>query len=303
MGSGRPEGNALALVILATGRSSLKTVGASWLAAGVAALMLAMLGVGLLLGYQYALGAATKSAAATTVAPLTIDRPETRALVDRVGAIHGRLSRLESEASQLARRLGKPATDAANADQGGPLVPAWMPLASFGPFASARQLGRGVSLLEAQIEGLERRLSKMATMATAGDVRSMAMPSLHPIAGGRLTSGFGLRRDPMTGRLARHTGLDFAAPMGTPILASAGGRVRTASRRGPYGNVVEIDHGNGLVTRYAHASRLYVRVGDVVVPEQKIAAVGSTGRSTGPHLHFEVIDRGRHVEPRRYLYP
>jgi murein DD-endopeptidase MepM/ murein hydrolase activator NlpD len=294
----------LALVIVATGRSSLKTVGASWLAAGIAALMLVMLGVGLLLGYRFALGGATGTPSVTASAPLTIDRPETRALIDRVGAIHGRLSRLESEASQLARRLGKPDPEATAADQGGPLIPAWrVPLGNIGPLASARQLGRGVAQLEAQTAGLERRLSRMRTMATAGDLRSMALPNLHPIAGGRLTSGFGLRRDPLTGRLARHSGLDFAAPAGTPILASAGGRVRTAGRRGPYGNVVEIDHGNGLVTRYAHASRLYVRTGDVVVPQQKIAAVGSTGRSTGPHLHFEVIDRGRHVEPRRYLYP
>jgi murein DD-endopeptidase MepM/ murein hydrolase activator NlpD len=101
--------------------------------------------------------------------------------------------------------------------------------------------------------------------------------------------------------LARHSGLDIPAPHGSPILASGGGRVVSAGYRGAYGQAVVIDHGDGLVTLYGHASKLLVRPGDVVMPQQKIALVGSTGRSTGPHLHFEVIRDGKRVEPRQYL--
>jgi len=116
-----------------------------------------------------------------------------------------------------------------------------------------------------------------------------------------LGSPFGNRDDPFTGRRAFHSGLDFAAAPGTAIHAAAGGTVVSAGFRSDYGWVVEIDHGNGLRTRYAHASRLLVKTGDVVAPGATIAAVGSTGRSTGPHLHFEVLRSGEATDPRRYL--
>jgi len=112
---------------------------------------------------------------------------------------------------------------------------------------------------------------------------------------------FGNRDDPFTGRRAFHSGLDFAAEKGTAIHAAAGGTVVSAGFRSDYGWVVEIDHGNGLRTRYAHASRLLVKAGDVVAPGETIAAVGTTGRSTGPHLHFEVLRSGEATDPRRYL--
>ena len=106
-------------------------------------------------------------------------------------------------------------------------------------------------------------------------------------------SGFGWRIDPFTGRGAPHEGIDFAAPIGTPILAAAGGIVITAEVHPQYGRMVEVDHGNGLVTRYAHASRLIAKVGELVKRGQKIAEVGSTGYSTGPHLHFELKIDGK----------
>ena len=131
----------------------------------------------------------------------------------------------------------------------------------------------------------------------------MAYPYRLPVAGqgSRVSSTYGVRHDPFTGRLARHTGLDIPAPHGTPILASGGGRVVSAGYKGAYGRAVVIDHGDGLSTLYGHASKLLVRAGDVVMPNQQIALVGSTGRSTGPHLHFEVIRHGVRVEPRQYL--
>jgi murein DD-endopeptidase MepM/ murein hydrolase activator NlpD len=129
----------------------------------------------------------------------------------------------------------------------------------------------------------------------------MAFPSRAPIPGVVISSGFGRRIDPFTRQLAQHAGIDYPAWYGTSILASAGGRVRRAGPYGAYGRTVEIDHGDGLVTRYGHASRILVRVGDLVLPGQPIASVGSTGRSTGPHLHFEVLRDGTQVHPRLYL--
>ena len=118
---------------------------------------------------------------------------------------------------------------------------------------------------------------------------------------GRLGSPFGNRRDPFHNRLRFHSGIDLKAPTHTPILASAGGRVTYSGQKPGYGNVIEIDHGNDLVTRYGHASRLVAKQGDLVLPRQHIANVGSTGRSTGPHLHFEVLQSGEPVDPWEYL--
>jgi murein DD-endopeptidase MepM/ murein hydrolase activator NlpD len=112
-----------------------------------------------------------------------------------------------------------------------------------------------------------------------------------------LSSGFGLRLDPFLHTMAKHEGLDFSAPVGTPILASAGGVVSRSGWDGHYGNLVEINHAEGFKTRYAHASQLLVRVGQTVKRGDMIARVGNTGRSTGPHLHYEVIRAGNHINP------
>ena len=122
-----------------------------------------------------------------------------------------------------------------------------------------------------------------------------------PVRIGRLSSGFGRRTDPITGRISMHSGLDFAAPRGTPIYAVGGGVVVFAGRNGAYGNMVEINHGGGYKTRYAHASELKVSKGDLVQKGQEIAAVGTTGRSTGSHLHLEVYRNGMAVNPARYV--
>jgi murein DD-endopeptidase MepM/ murein hydrolase activator NlpD len=128
-----------------------------------------------------------------------------------------------------------------------------------------------------------------------------AFPGRKPLVGGRFGSPFGNRIDPFTRRLSFHPGVDLVAPTGTPILAAAGGRVIYAGPKAGYGNAVEIDHGNGFVTRYGHASKIDVQVGQLVLPLDHIADVGSTGRSTGPHLHFEVLVGGAPVNPADYL--
>ncbi|HUR88517.1 MAG TPA: M23 family metallopeptidase [Ramlibacter sp.] len=132
-------------------------------------------------------------------------------------------------------------------------------------------------------------------------IRNMMIPTQQPVMAGHLGSAFGWRIDPFTGHSALHTGLDFQAEPGTPILAAAGGVVVTQEVHPAYGNMVEIDHGNNLITRYAHASRVFVKQGDVVKAGQKIGAVGTTGRSTGPHLHFEVLVQGVPQDPHKFL--
>ncbi len=116
-----------------------------------------------------------------------------------------------------------------------------------------------------------------------------------------ISSGFGYRSDPINGGAAFHAGLDFKGPIGAPIYAAAKGTISFAGRKQGYGNCVEIDHGNGLMTRYAHMSRIGAVLGQSVAAGDTIGAIGSTGRSTGPHLHFEVRIGGRPVNPRPFL--
>jgi murein DD-endopeptidase MepM/ murein hydrolase activator NlpD len=124
------------------------------------------------------------------------------------------------------------------------------------------------------------------------------LPTGTPVKGSyNLSSGYGLRIDPFTQAMAKHEGLDFAAPVGTPIIASANGVISRAGWDSQYGNVVEINHAEGFKTRYAHASQLLVRVGQTVKKGDLIAKVGNTGRSSGPHLHYEVIRAGAHINP------
>jgi murein DD-endopeptidase MepM/ murein hydrolase activator NlpD len=120
---------------------------------------------------------------------------------------------------------------------------------------------------------------------------------------GRRTAGFGYLVDPFTGRVAFHAGQDLAADFGTPVRAAEAGEVREAERRGPYGLMIEIDHLTGLVTRYGQLQRILVKRGDRVLAGEQVATVGSSGRSTGPHLHFEVWRRGRVEDPTKHLPP
>lgn len=143
----------------------------------------------------------------------------------------------------------------------------------------------GVSL--ARMEALERGLK--------------SIPQVMPASLKMISSGFGYRRDPFTGAGAMHAGLDFRGPVGAPIYAAAKGKVSFAGRRSGYGNCIEISHGNGLKTRYAHMSAFRAKVGQEVAAGDVIGAIGSTGRSTGPHLHFEVRINDRAVNPRPFL--
>ena len=170
--------------------------------------------------------------------------------------------------------------------------------------------GRPLSLLE-----LQNTLSEIDQIADHGadlltvvesrlfeqKIKKTMLPTQHPVQGSPLGSSFGWRIDPFTGVNALHTGLDFVASTGTAIMAAAGGVVVAQEYHPAYGNMIEIDHGNDLVTRYAHASKVLVKKGDLVKRGQKIALVGTSGRSTGPHLHFEVLVQGVPQNPQKFL--
>jgi murein DD-endopeptidase MepM/ murein hydrolase activator NlpD len=165
---------------------------------------------------------------------------------------------------------------------------------------SVEELAREIEAVGAQLDGRSDTLSLIESELMNQRVRSKLLPTSQPVEGFN-GSGFGWRIDPFSGRSAMHNGIDFNAPGGTPIYAAAGGVVAASELHPGFGNMVDIDHGNDLVTRYAHASKVYVKAGDIVKRGQKIAEVGSTGRSTGPHLHFEVHVRGVPQNPMKFL--
>ncbi len=159
-------------------------------------------------------------------------------------------------------------------------------------------------LLEAMSRDVEHRADYMNVVESAlmsHKIKSKLLPTIQPVNVSYNASGFGWRFDPFTGRQAFHEGIDFAAATGTPIVAAAGGVVIAAEYHHQFGNMVEIDHGNDIVTRYAHCSRLGVKVGDIVRRGQHVADIGSTGRSTGSHLHFEVLVKGIQQDPHKFL--
>lgn len=151
--------------------------------------------------------------------------------------------------------------------------------------------------IDPRFERLGLSLARMAALERGLD----GIPQVRPAAIAEISSGFGYRRDPFTGGGAMHAGIDFRGPIGAPIYAAADGVVSFVGQKSGYGNVVEVSHGNGLMTRYAHLSRFNSRVGQRVAAGEQIAALGNTGRSTGPHLHFEVRINDRAVNPRPFL--
>ncbi|HVJ60340.1 MAG TPA: M23 family metallopeptidase [Burkholderiaceae bacterium] len=156
------------------------------------------------------------------------------------------------------------------------------------------RVAKGVSARADYLDVVESEL-------LATQMRSALLPSNAPVVAGFVGSPFGMRADPFTGNMTMHAGVDFAAPVGTPIYSAAGGVVVGAEVHPVFGRLIEIDHGNDLKTLYAHASKIDVKLGELVKRGQKIGEVGSSGRSTGPHLHFEVHSKGAAQNPSRFL--
>jgi murein DD-endopeptidase MepM/ murein hydrolase activator NlpD len=198
-------------------------------------------------------------------------------------AVNERAAKAEGAVAKLGMNPAALVRNAA-AGRGGPFIP------YRGGKGRASSLGKSFAALESalfRMEVLERTL--------------VALPSGKPANVLMLSSSYGYRSDPFTGAGAMHSGLDFPGPMGSPILAAAPGRVVYVGQKSGYGNVVEVDHGQGILTRYAHLSGFTSTVGAQVAAGQQIAKMGSTGRSTGSHLHFEVRLNGVAVNPRRFL--
>lgn len=165
-----------------------------------------------------------------------------------------------------------------------------------------QQLERELASFAQHLEARSDSLGVLEALTLREQVKKSAFPSAQPVVSGWFSSNYGWRLDPFSGKQAMHEGVDFMAETGTPIKAAAGGVVVYSEYHPQYGNMLEIDHGNGLVSRYAHASKRLAKVGDIVLQGQKIAEVGSTGRSTGPHLHFEILSNGAPQNPARYLH-
>ncbi len=198
--------------------------------------------------------------------------------------MESRVRRMRGVFTDLGLDMAQLEAATPRAGMGGPFVPVKLP-----PNAGAfeRELYR-INITRAQVDRLNRVLA--------------LVPYRKPVIGEvEFTSGFGIRSDPFLGRPAMHTGLDFRAAMGDPVRATANGKVASSGWAGGYGRMVEIDHGNGLSTRYGHLSEIDVKVGDPIKIGQVIGAVGSTGRSTGPHLHYETRIDGEAVDPQKFL--
>ena len=215
-------------------------------------------------------------------------------LAKKLGEMQAKMTQIESLGERLSGLAGvDPALIRSKPGRGGSLI-------------DSRAMT--VADLQAMMDDLDHAAVERADVLTLMETRlfdqkmkKMMLPTQAPVEGGVVGSGFGWRIDPFTGSNAMHEGLDFPAVSGTPIYAAAGGVVVVQQAHPNFGNLVEIDHGNDLLTRYGHASRVFVKSGDVVKRGQKIAEIGTTGRSTGPHLHFEVLVRGVAQDPQKFL--
>jgi murein DD-endopeptidase MepM/ murein hydrolase activator NlpD len=227
-------------------------------------------------------------------------RQNLNAMAVKLGEMQAQLMRLDALGERLSTVAGVRPTDFRFGEIPGRGGAAPIPLAMHD--LSLVDFSRQLDLLARQTETRSDLYGVLESQLLDARVRQRLTPGTLPVSFGSWNaSGFGWRIDPITGQMAMHEGIDFIAETGTPILAAAAGVVVTAEFQPAYGNMLEIDHGGELLTRYAHASKLLVKVGQLVKSGEKIAEVGSTGRSTGSHLHFEVRHKGLAQNPMKFL--
>jgi murein DD-endopeptidase MepM/ murein hydrolase activator NlpD len=217
------------------------------------------------------------------------------ALARRLGQLQAQVLRLNALGGRLTHMAGLDAREfsfEAEVAQGGPEA-----INASGGIEVAGSLER----LADEVKASEARLKALETLLLDRRLTDAVTPAGWPAEGGYVSSPFGRRADPFTGRIAFHEGVDIASKLGSAVRAMADGVVSFAGEKSQYGRTVEITHGRGLITRYAHAHALLVKVGDKVNRGDTVALVGSSGRSTGPHIHVEVLKDGRKVNPGRYL--
>lgn len=229
---------------------------------------------------------------------------EINALTAKIASLQARIMRLDALGERVVQvaKLDKGEFDFSRQPAvGGPSLKG-QGVDEQAPTVSA---GRVYDLLEelgSIVENREHQLSVLDRQILAREMRSESFVTGRPVKWGWMSSPFGKRTDPFNGKEAWHAGVDFAGKAGSDVIAVASGVVTAAERRYGYGNMVEINHGNGIVTRYGHNQANLVSAGDIVEKGAPIAKMGSTGRSTGPHVHFEVLRHGKPIDPERYIY-
>ena len=267
---------------------------------------LALVGVGLSL--SAAAGALVQSKLAS--APLATEHMDQLNFAQKQEALY-----MQQSVQQLAQRvgslqakviemelLGRKVADSAGVEYTTPEIMSEIELEeSYPPISSAQDLGRQLDELTSSLSQRQDWLTMLDTVLSHRLGNQARFPTTHPVDVSYPTSSYGWRRHPITGRHKLHEGMDFSAPVGTPILAASGGIVTEARYVTGYGKLVEISHGDSLITRYAHASSIVVNVGDVVEKGQLIARVGATGQTTGAHLHFEVRLDNQPLDPMLFL--
>jgi murein DD-endopeptidase MepM/ murein hydrolase activator NlpD len=220
------------------------------------------------------------------------------ALAMRVGQMNANVIRLDALGKRLTRMAN---LDDGEFDFGHPPAMGGAESGADGQPAQIPDLTAMVDQLQTQLSSREQQLGVLENMILTRELNKQVYPEGRPVQEGWISSYFGRRADPFTGYSAVHKGLDFAGPEGTKVTAVAAGLVIYSGERSGYGQMVEINHGNGLSTRYCHNEQLLVKQGDMVRKGQDLALMGSTGRSTGPHLHFEVLKNGVQVDPLRFV--
>ena len=227
-----------------------------------------------------------------------------RVLQEKVNALAMRVGQMNANVIRLDA-LGKRLTRMANLDDGefdfGRPPAIGGEIAADGQPAQIPSLTAMVDDLQNQLSSREQQLGVLENLILTRELNKQVYPEGRPVQEGFISSYFGSRADPFTGYTAVHKGLDFAGSEGSKVTAVAAGLVTFAGERTGFGQMVEINHGNGLATRYAHNEKLWVKQGDMVRKGQEVALLGSTGHSTGPHLHFEVLKNGTQVDPLRFI--
>lgn len=225
------------------------------------------------------------------------------AYAKQIGELQARIMRLDAQNQRLAKLAGDKTQQIPKSEQtpsyavpnrGGPLV-------HDKPMTES-ELKLAIEELMKTVDARDEYQSVVEAKILQQSVLKDMLPNSSPVRAGYNSSSYGWRIDPFNGHKAFHEGLDFPANTGTPILAAADGIVSAAEQTPDYGNIVKINHGSGLETRYAHAAKILVKVGERVTKGQQVALVGNTGRSTGPHLHYEIRLNGNPLDPRQYLY-
>ena len=226
-------------------------------------------------------------------------REQLNSLAVKLGELQARLMRLDAFGERLGKAAGiKPEEFrfSETPGQGGPA-----PSKELSEEISFKDFGTRLTEISRALDDRSDKLGMFDSVLMAGRLAAKAIPTTLPVVTGYHSSNFGYRIDPFNGRQAFHTGVDFIAPHGSAVLAAAGGVVASAEVHAEYGQMIDVDHDNGLTTRYAHLSKLTVKAGDVVLKGQRIGDLGQSGRATGPHLHFEVRENSVPLNPNRFL--